>query len=130
MFLDPKIPEKFVGGDVVLIVDSSSDVSPFEFEKEKEFVKALTGAMNAPSLSVRSALIAYGNRAQVMYNLNNEMNITELHRAMDSVEAIGGERRMDRALEEGVRLLRNAADRSTPKIMLLITAGSHVQVGE
>ncbi|XP_068690493.1 collagen alpha-3(VI) chain-like [Montipora foliosa] len=41
---DPKIPENFVGGDVVLIVDSSSDVSPFEFEKEKEFVKALTGA--------------------------------------------------------------------------------------
>lgn len=62
MFLDFKILEKFVGGDVVFIVDFFFDVLFFEFEKEKEFVKVLIGVMNVFLLSVCSVLIVYGNR--------------------------------------------------------------------
>ena len=125
--LDQKIPDSFVGGSIVFLVDSSIDVSSFNFERAKEFIKGLTDAFNSPSSNVRSALINYGDRARLVYNLDNEMNTTALHRAIDSAEAVGGGRRIERALEAALRLIRNSEQR-TPNVMLLITTGPFIQV--
>ena len=125
--LDQKIPDGFVGGSIVFLVDSSIDVSSFNFERAKEFIKGLTDAFKSPSSNVRSALINYGDRARLVYNLDNEMNTTALHRAIDSAEAVGGGRRIERALEAALRLIRNSEQRP-PNVMLLITAGPFIQV--
>ena len=125
--LDQKIPDSFVGGSVVFLVDSSTDVSSFNFETVKEFIKGLTDTFNSSSSNVHSALINYGDRAHLVYNLDNEMNTTTLHRAIDSAEAVGGVRRIERALEEALILMRNS-DQPAPKVMLLITSGPFIQV--
>lgn len=125
--LAQKIPDSFVGGSIVFLVDSSIDVSSFNFERAKEFLKGLTDAFNSPSSNVHSALINYGDRAQLVYNLNNEMNTTALHRAIDSAETVGGGRRIERALEVALRLIRNS-EQPAPNVMLLITAGPFIQV--
>ena len=125
--LDQKIPDSFVGGSFVFLVDSSIDVSPFNFERAKEFIKGLTDAFNSPSSNVHSALINYGDRVHLVYNLDNEMNTTALHRAIDSAEAVGGGRRIERALEAALRLIRNS-EQPAPNVMLLITAGPFIQV--
>lgn len=127
LFLDPKLPGSFAGADVLFIIDSSSDVDSFNYEKEKHLVKAFTNALNSARGNYRTALITYGNTPQVVYDLDNDMSSAALRRAIDLAPSMGGGRRTDRALDEGVRLMRNS-ERSVPKIVLLVTAGPQVEV--
>lgn len=108
-------------------MDSSSDVLPYNYDKEKELVKALTNVLNPPQANSRIALITYGNRPRVVFDLDNDLSTITLQRAIDLAQPMGGGRRTDRALEEGVQLMRNSS-RSVPKIVLLITAGRQIEV--
>ena len=90
-------------------------------------MKVFTNALNSARGNYRTALITYGNRARVVYDLDNDMSSAALRRAIDLAPSMGGGRRTDRALDEGVRLVRNS-ERSVPKIVLLITAGPQIKV--
>lgn len=122
------MPDNFPGADVLFLVDSSSGVSQYDYEKEKELIKALTKALNSPGANSRTAFITYGNRPRVVYELDNDMSTDTVRRAIDSAQAMGGGRRTDRALDEGARVMKNSK-RSVPKIVLLITAGRQIEVG-
>ena len=124
---DPTIPVNFQGADILFIVDSSAGVSPNNYEMEKELVKNLIKVLNSPQVNSRTAFITYGNTARVVYDLDNDMDAEELQRAIDSAQQMGGGRRTDRALDEGLRIMRNSRG-SAPKIVLLITAGRQILV--
>lgn len=87
-------------------------------------MKALIQSLNALPNKSRTALISYGNSAQVIYGLENN---DALLNKVDSVPPVGGGRRIDRALEEGAQLMKNSG-KSVPKIVLLITAGPQIEV--
>lgn len=108
-------------------MDSSSDVSANNYGKEKALVKALIQTLNALPNKSRTALISYGNSAQVIYGLENDLSNDALLKKVDSVPPMGGGRRIDRALEEGAQLMKNSG-KSVPKIVLLITAGPQTEV--
>ena len=110
-----------------MLVDSSSDISTNNYEKEKELVKALIQTLNSLPTKSRTALITYGNRPRVVYGLENDLSGDALQKKIDSALSMGGGRRIDRALEEGVRLMKNSRQ-SVPKIVLLITAGRQIEV--
>lgn len=108
-------------------MDSSSDISANDYEKEKTLVKALTQTFNSLPNKSRTALITYGNRPQVVYGFENDLNVDALQRRIDSALQMGGGRRIDRALEEGAQLMKTSKQ-SVPKIVLLITAGRQIEV--
>ena len=90
-------------------------------------MKALIQSLNALPNKSRTALISYGNSAQVIYGLENDLSNDALLNKVDSVPPVGGGRRIDRSLEEGAQLMKNSG-KSVPKIVLLITAGPQIEV--
>ena len=127
IFLDPELPDEFPEVDVLFLVDSSSDISANDYEKEKTLVKALIQTFNSLPNKSRTALITYGNRPQVVFEFQNDLSSDALQRKIDSALQMGGGRRIDRALEEGVKLMKTSGQ-SIPKIVLLITAGRQIEV--
>lgn len=127
ILIDPELPPNFRGADILFMVDSSSGVSPYDYDKEKELVKGLIKAFNSHPASSRTAFITYGNRPRVVYDLDNDTSEEALLEAIDAAQRMGGGRRTDRALDEAVRLM-NISRRFVPRIVLLITAGSQILV--
>lgn len=126
-FLDPELPDEFPEADVLFLVDSSSEISSSNYEKEKALVKALIQTFNSLPNKSRTALITYGNRPQVVYGFENDLSSDALQKKIDSALQMGGGRRIDRALEEGVQLMKTSGQ-SVPKIVFLITAGQQIEV--
>lgn len=90
-------------------------------------MKALIQTLDSLPVKSRTALITYGNRPRVVYGLENDLSNDALIKKIDSALPMGGGRRIDRALEEGVRSMKNSRQ-SVPKIVLLITAGRQIEV--
>ena len=127
ILIDPELPPNFRGADILFMVDSSSGVSPYDFDKEKELIKDLIKAFSSHPANSRTAFITYGNRPRVVYDLDNDMGEETLLEATDAAQRMGGGRRTDRALDEALRLI-NMSRRFAPRIVLLITAGSQILV--
>lgn len=127
ILIDPELPPNFQGADILFMVDSSSGVSPYDFDKEKELIKDLIKAFSSHPANSRTAFITYGNRPRVVYDLDNDMGEETLLEAIDAAQRMGGGRRTDRALNEALRLI-NISRRFAPRIVLLITAGSQILV--
>ena len=127
IFIDPELPPNFRGADILFMVDSSSGVSPYDFDKEKELIKDLIKAFSSHPASSRTAFITYGNRPRVVYDLDNDMSEETLLKAIDAAQRMGGGRRTDRAVDEALQLM-NTSRRFVPRIVLLITAGSQILV--
>ena len=90
-------------------------------------MKALIQTLNSLPNKSRTALITYGNRPQVVYGFENDLSSDALQKKIDSALQMGGGRRIDRALEEGVQLMKTS-EQSVPKIVFLITAGQQIEV--
>lgn len=109
------------------MVDSSSDISSSNYEKQKDLVKNLMKTLDSFSSKSRISFITYGNRPRVVYGLDNNMNSEAQQREIDSVQPMGGRRRIDRALEEAVQMMQNSRP-DVPKIILLVAAGKQIEV--
>lgn len=90
-------------------------------------MKELIQTLDSLPVKSRTALITYGNRPRVVYGFENDLSNDALIKKIDSALPMGEGRRIDRALEEGVRLMKNSRQ-SVPKIVLLITAGRQIEV--
>ena len=109
--------------DVVFLIDSSSDVSWENFLREKDFVKSITTFMNADQNDTRLAAITYGRFAQGHeVGLVNESDVflSNLNRA----PYVGGQRRMDLAIEKAAEILEGSRF-LVPKVVVLLTAGKN-----
>lgn len=108
--------------DVVFLIDSSSDVIWDNFLREKDFVKSITTFMNADQKHTRLAAITYGSFAQGQAELVNESDVflSNLNRA----PYVGGQRRMDLAIEKAAEILEGSRF-SVPKVVILLTAGKN-----
>ena len=112
---------------MLFIVDSSSDIPSYNYEKQKDLVKTLIKTLDSFPAKSRTAFITYGNRPRVVYGLDNNMNSEALQREIDSAQPMGRGRRIDRALEEAVRVMQNSRQ-AVPKIVLLVAAGQQIEV--
>ena len=108
--------------DVVFLIDSSSDVIWDNFLREKDFVKSITTFMNADQNDTRLAPITYGSFAQGQAGLVNASDVflSNLNRA----PYVGGQRRMDLAIEKAAEILEGSRF-LVPKVVILLTAGKN-----
>ena len=75
-----------------------------------------------PSRS-RGAVITYGVNSTVVTNLGETSTTQDFGKAVNNAPKIGGQRRMDRAVDAALTVLGNARP-ATPKVVILLTTGN------
>lgn len=123
LFFSFKAPEpENIIADIVVLVDSSDNVTSLNFQLEKKFVKAIARSLNVAPDRTRASVIFYGSKYNIVLSLDKSTNLDGLKRAVDSASYVDGPRRMDLALETAAAVM-NQATRNVPKIVILLTAG-------
>lgn len=107
---------------MVFILDASTPVGRNNFDKEKAFIKLLARSLNVSPGKSRAALITYSTNSFTVIPLGGYSTVQDFERTLDAIAFYGGERRMDRALEEAVGLFKKARPDVDRKVILL-TAG-------
>lgn len=121
------ITEPFdVTADIVFLVDSSSGVTPENYEKQKDFVASLAKQLNFGSGKTRVAVILYNDYARqaIRFGVINSPEV--LRSFLDGLSLLRGGRRMDRALIGAAQALGGSRE-NVRKIVILLTAGQQTQ---
>lgn len=93
-FLFEGAPPDFIA-DIIFVIDSSSEVSLIDFEREKGFVKQMSRLLNMNKGQSRIALITYGKNSQISFRLNEFKDIESFDNAVDQSSFVGGQRRIE-----------------------------------
>ena len=112
--------------DVLFLVDSSSDVSQENYNREKNFVKSLAFILNLKPGKTRAAVVIYGNFARTVIRFTDFASLSSFFRRIDTLPFLRGRRRLNSALIEGGSVLDTARP-SADKVAILLTAGRHTQ---
>lgn len=124
----PEPPPDF-RADIIFLIDSSFGVSADNFNKEKEFTKYLSAALNLAPKGSRVGIITYASYSRLAIRLGILQTPESLGNSLDGLTRISGLRRMDRALEYA----SVAFDNNRPevkKIVVLLTAGRQSRGGK
>lgn len=114
--------------DVVFIMDSSSEVSPRQYQSQKEYVKQVFSSLAASSDQARAAFIIYSDYGVVKSTFRQYQSLQKFAQDVDSAELLGGKRHIDKALETAAAQFDG--DRpSSERLVILLTAGSQDQHG-
>lgn len=113
----------------MFVIDSSYEVSQEDYKREKDFIKSLVRSLNMSSDSSRAALISYGDHGSLNSRFIGLQSLVDFDRSVDNASYIGGDRRIDNALEMVTRLLSEAGTASS-KVVIFLTGGKHASSGE
>lgn len=103
-------------------MDTSSGVDLNDYKIEKGFVQRIAMHLGVFHKKSRAALVAYGANTSVAFGFGGYSSNSEFLRRLNDAPSIGGERRVDRALDTAAVLLLGS--RSTmPKAVILLMAG-------
>ena len=109
--------------EIVYILDSSDTVTLDQYKDEKAFVLYLARYLKMVPSHSRNAVISYGSSATVVTDLGQADTIQAFDLAVNNASKIGGQRRMDRAIDTARTVLSNARA-AIPKVVILLTTGS------
>ena len=108
--------------DLLFLIDSSYDVGRENYEKEKDFVKALAYTLNLSPGKTRMAVIIYSTSSRRVIGFTDHTSTPSFDAAVDSMPFLGGRRRFDEALLQAGSVLKTARP-SASKVLILMTAG-------
>ena len=122
------LPEKVydVVADVVILVDSSFGVGEKNVEIEKGFVKNAAYSLNLAPDRSRISVILYSTYPQLPITFNDHSTPLSFERAVDRLPYVGNPRRIDRALDAAVAVMRGGRPK-VAKVVILLVAGNQVR---
>ena len=109
---------------VLFVIDSSAEVTSFNFGQEKEFIKSLINQLNiypADSGS-RVGIMVYSDGPTMVLDFQNQESKSSLETIIDNLPHLRGARRIDRALKAATDALRDI-DADHPKFVVLVAGG-------
>lgn len=109
-------------------MDSTSEVTPTQYQSQKNYVKQLLRSLTLASDTTRAALIIYSNYDIVKASLRGFKSLNKFEEAVDNTEYLGGKRSIDKALEAAAIELAQARPGSK-KMVILLTAGPQDKYG-
>ena len=112
--------------DIVFILDSSSEVSRENYNKEKAFVKSLAKTLNLSPGKTRASVVVYSAEASLEIRFNAYYNSTIFDKAVDDLPYLDSVRRMDSGLLEGAVAMEDART-NVRRVVVLLTAGRQSQ---
>ena len=113
------------------LLDSSDPVTPEYYNNQKVFVKSLARYLDTMPSRSRGAVITYGSTSAVVSNLGDTTEIQDFESTVNNASKIGGQRRIDRAIDAARNVFRDARP-AIPKVVILLATGNQsaeVQVG-
>lgn len=116
--------------DLAFVVDTSGSISDENFQKQKDFVKALASSFDPTSTEHQLSLISYSTNAQLEVSFKNKTDRKEFEEAVDRVTHTKGRTRLDKALKLASAHLFTASGGTRPdkrKIMIILTDGRQSQ---
>ena len=84
--------------DVAFLMDASGSVGADNFEKQKEFIKAVAGTLGLKSGLARAGSLVYSDMATVQQSFNSCNGTHSVVEAVDHIPYYGRTTRIDRAL--------------------------------
>lgn len=114
--------------DIAFILDSSGSVR-YDYQKEKEFIKAIATGFGISEEGSRAGVITFSYYAEISIKFKDHFNIITFNAAVDAIELMGYTTRIDRALKLAKNMFtkENGAREHTPKLLVLLTDGSQTQ---
>lgn len=109
-------------GDVVFVVDSSSEVGLQNYNREKDFLKLIAKHLNLNPEKSRVSVVIYSSVARNDIKFGDYSNATMFDKAVEGLHYFGSGRKMDLGLREAAAVLKNARD-GVPKVVILLTTG-------
>ena len=100
-------PNDFVA-DVIFMLDSSSQVTPEDFQNEKEFVKLIARYLNITPGKSRGSVIIFSNTAMPILPFDGYTTMSDFNAVIDRASQLSGSRRTDLAFGVAANLFRNA----------------------
>lgn len=114
--------------DVVFMMDSTSEIDPYKYQLQKEYVKSLARSLSLSSDSTRAGLVIYSNVATIKSRLEYYSSLRGFEQEVEQAEYLGGKRAIDKALGAAARVLSSGRP-NAKKLAILITAGRQTQSG-
>lgn len=122
------VPENF-DADIIFFIDSSTSVGRRGLKKVKNFVLSMARALNVGPKKSRASVITFGDVvAEIAANFGTVSSIHELANILEKTIYLGGDSRIDRALEQTDKVLDKARS-DVRKIALLVTDSYHLVDG-
>lgn len=109
--------------DIVFVLDSSSGVRVTDYKKQKDFVKLLARDLNVSPGRSNAALLVFGKIATEVLSFASNRSLSDFETAVNNSPYLTGKRRIDRALNETVKIMAKARPSAT-KVVILLTAGN------
>lgn len=107
---------------MVFAIDSSIDVRKTDFDQQKFFVKNIARSLNVEPGKSRASLLTYGNNPRRVFLFNGYDSRADFESKVDGATPQGGNRRIDRVLEDATQIL-NSSRQGASKVFVLLTAG-------
>ena len=115
--------------DIGFIVDSSGSLRR-EYQKEKEFVKALADIFDISSDGSRAGIVTFSYDAELSARLSDYKTTSDFKTAVDRLPFMGYTTRIDKALKivrDELFLQSNGARAGKPKLLFLLTDGAQTK---
>ena len=115
--------------DILFLMDTSSGVDLNDYKIEKGFVQRIAMHLGVFNNKSRAALVAYGANASVVFGFGGYSSNSEFLTRINNALSIGGERRVDSALDTAAALLLDSRS-VMPKVVFLLIAGRQSSVAD
>ena len=115
--------------DVGFILDSSGSLRN-DYDKEKDFLKALAASFGVSDDGARAGVVTFSYNSEHSIKLNDHSSFLSFNDAVDKIPLMGSTTRIDKALrlsQKELFTLPNGGRPGIPKILILLTDGSQTQ---
>ena len=115
--------------DVGFILDSSGSLRN-DYDKEKDFLKALAASFGVSDNGTRAGVVTFSYNSEHSIKLNDHSSFSTFSGAVDKIPLMGSTTRIDKALrlsQKELFTLPNGGRPGIPKILILLTDGSQTQ---
>lgn len=104
------------------MIDSSKDISRFDFGHQKDYVTYIANLLNVMRSKSRAAVVKYGDKPVVVSHFDDFQSLEDLSKQVDRAKAVGGTRRMDNAFDIVPDIFKSARNHA-PKVAIVLVGG-------
>lgn len=118
--------------DLGFILDSSGSITNF-YQKEKDFLKAVTAAFGVSADDSRAGVVTFSATVEHSIKLKDYTDLNSFNAAVDAIPLMGSYTRIDKALrltQAEMFLEANGARAGLTKILILLTDGSQTATND
>ena len=115
--------------DVGFILDSSGSLRN-EYDKEKNFTKALAKSFGVSEDGARAGVVTFSYNSELSIKLSDHKSLSTFDNAVDEIPLMGYTTRIDKALSMSMKelfLSANGGRPGIPKVLILMTDGTQSQ---